>query len=340
MTVVAGRRPRRARPVPGLPDAASRAPDAVPGRADPGRADPARLGSLERGVVEALAYADVFDWPLTAAEIHRYLPVAATLGEVVAAVEPGAPVSSLVERAGDLAMLRGRAELAGIRRQRTRHSRVLWPRAIAWARMVGRLPFVRMVAVTGSLAVGSARDKDDVDLFVITADGRLWLTRAMTMLIVRAARLRGLRLCPNYLLAVSALRLSDRTLFTARELVQMVPVTGGEVYAELLAGNAWYREFLPNADLSAPRTQSPRTQSPRPGMLGLLGRLMEAALRSRAADRLERWEMKRKTQQLCTTSASTETRYDATCCKGHADEHGRHVLAAFEARLSRLDEVI
>jgi hypothetical protein len=324
MRVVEGRRPRR---LPGLPEATSIAPRGVRGEAVR-----ARLGSVGQGVIEALAYADVFDWPLTTAEIHRYLPVAATLEEVAAAMEPGAPASCLVERAGDLAMLRGRAELAGLRRQQTRHSAALWPRAVAWARIVGRLPFVRMVAVTGSLAVGAARDNDDVDLFVVTADGRLWLTRAMTMLVVRASRLRGLRLCPNYLLAASALRLSDRTLFTARELVQMVPVTGGAVYTELMARNAWYRGFLPNAEPRAPRSPSPR--------FGVLGRLLEAALGSRAADRLERWEMNRKTRQLCAESASTETRYDATCCKGHADEHGRRVLAAFEARLSQLAEVI
>jgi hypothetical protein len=298
----------------------------------PRRADPARLGKLGRAVVEALAYADVFDWPLTPAEIHRYLPVAATLDEVAAALEPGAPPAHLVARSGDLAMLRGRTHLAGVRRERVQHSAALWPRAMAWARITGRLPFVRMVAITGSLAVGAARDGDDVDLFVVTADGRLWLTRAMTMLIVRAARLRGLRLCPNYLLAASALQLSDRTLFSARELVQMVPVTGGAVYAELMAENTWYREFLPNAQPLVQQKLSPHR--------GRVRRLMEAGLRSRAADRVERWEMNRKTRQLQAVSASTETRYDATCCKGHADEHGRRVLAAFEARLSRLNEVI
>lgn len=321
MTVAIRLRPRRP---PGLRPTDPRTDNHVPGLAG--------LGPVERGVVEALAYADVFDWPLTPREIHRYLPVGATLDEVAAALEPGAPASCLVERAGEFAKLCGRGDLAGLRRQRARHSAGIWPRAMAWARIVGRLPFVRMVAVTGSLAVRAARDGDDVDLFVVTADGRLWLTRAMTMLIVRAARLRRLRLCPNYLLAASALQIPDRSLFTARELVQMVPVAGGEVYVELMARNAWYREFLPNAEPRAVDRSSPPNR--------WLGRLLEAALGSRIADRFERWEMNRKTRQLCAASASAETRYDATCCKGHADEHGRRVVAEFEARLNRLSEVI
>jgi hypothetical protein len=235
-------------------------------------------------------------------------------------------------------MLRGRDELPAVRRRRTHLSASLWPRAIYWARMVSRLPFVRMVAITGSLAVGAAGPRDDVDLFIVTADGRLWLTRAMTMALVRIARLRGLRLCPNYLVAASALEISDRSVYTARELVQMVPLTGAEVYAEILARNAWYRDFLPNAAPLAPGR--PEARNGRPDRLSRLARLpvvaLEAALGSRLADGLERWEMNRKKRQLCAVSASSETRYDEKCCKGHADEHGRRVLAAFETRLSEL----
>jgi glycosyltransferase involved in cell wall biosynthesis len=281
---------------------------------------------IERGIVAALAYADVFDWPLTADEIRRYLPVTATRTQVEAALL-AAETDRLIERHGDLVMLDGRGSLAAVRNERSARSASLWPTALAWARRVGRLPFVRMVAVTGSLAVDSARDRDDVDLLVVTAEGRLWLTRAMAMALVRLARLGGLRLCPNYLLAESALGLQDRSLFTARELVQMVPVTGGDAYADLMARNDWYREFLPNAEPRSVSAAPPRR----------LRRFAESVLRLGLFDRLERWEMNRKSRLLYAASASTETRYDATCCKGHAGEHGRQVLADFESRLARLE---
>lgn len=63
----------------------------------------------------------------------------------------------------------------------------------------------------------------------------------------------------------------------------------------------------------------------------------ELALSTRVVDRFERWEMGRKVARLSAASTSAETRYDATCCKGHADEHGRRVMAAYEARLDRLE---
>ena len=40
------------------------------------------LSALESGVVEAVAYADVFDWPLTPGEIQRYLPIAGARLEI------------------------------------------------------------------------------------------------------------------------------------------------------------------------------------------------------------------------------------------------------------------
>ena len=234
MTVPA---PARSRTKPGSRGAPSRASNSLPSFAS--------LTGVDRGVVEALAYADVFDWPLRAAEIHRYLPVEATPGEVESALGSGAPSSHLIERTGDLAMLRGRDELAGVRQQAGIAFRGPVAASDLLGSVVGRLPFVRMVAVTGSLAVDAADDVADVDFMVVTEDGRVWLTRALAMGIVRAATIGGLRLCPNYLLADIGPRIDDRTLFTAHELAQMVPIVPSPTYDELLRQNAWYRDFLP-----------------------------------------------------------------------------------------------
>lgn len=297
--------------------------------------DPVRSSTtLESAVIEAVAYADVFDWPLTAAEIHRYLPIPAA-GHEIDRVLAGSPVlgRALGCRHGFIT-LAGRDGLVEVRLRAEARSRELWPGAIRYGRVLAALPFVRMVAVTGSLAIDAAHDVADVDYMVVTDDGRVWLTRAMAMGVVRAARLGGLRLCPNYLLAESAVRIDDRTLFTAHELVQMVPIVPSTTYDDLLRQNDWYHAFLPNA-----RPRSPRCPAAaRPAAHAV--RLAEPALRSRLADRIEGWEMRRKVRRLSAESRSSETRYDAAHCKGHADEHGRRALAAFDLRVRRIVEVM
>src|SRR5919199_3633445 len=70
-------------------------------RSDPGRA------ALERAIVQAVAYADVFDYPLTVDEIHRYLiGVPASRGMVRAVLSNGKP--DVLVRRGRYFMLEGR----------------------------------------------------------------------------------------------------------------------------------------------------------------------------------------------------------------------------------------
>jgi hypothetical protein len=301
-------------------------PDNGPERSEPAAGPLAaddREAVLRAAILRTLAYADLFDWPLTPAEIHRFLPIGASATEVEATVASSrtdwTPVNGFV-------VLRGRESLVAIRRRREAASARIWLTALRAARAVGAMPFVRLVAVTGSLAVNAAESDADVDLFVVTADGRLWLTRAATIAVGRVARPAGVTLCPNYLLAETALELDQQDRFTAHELAQMIPISGGATYRDLLERNAWYRAFLPNHRplvVAEPRVGRPR-------------RIAERLLGAAPVDVLERWEMRRKIARLAPGATSPEQRFDAFACKGHFDEHRRHVLERYGARLSDL----
>ena len=279
------------------------------------------LTALERAIVEAVCYADVFDWPLTPGELHASLPLAATRLETDRSLR-SPRLRPLLGLADGLVTLTWRDHLRDRRHAQARSSRRLWPRAIRSARAIARLPSVRLVAVTGSLAAGSAGPDADIDLFVVTTDGRLWLTRALTIGVVRVAAAAGTKLCPNYFLAESALELPERDRFTAVELVQMVPIAGHATYEALLAANAWYREFLPN---HRPAQQARREAG---------HRLAEAALHPALVDRLERWEMERKVRRLAAAGTTDEQRFGPTVCKGHFEGHRRRALATFAERLA------
>src|SRR5438445_12750199 len=71
--------------------------------------------------------------------------------------------------------LKGRIQLANIRRQRLAASAGLWPVAKRYGAQIARLPFVRLVGVTGALAMDNARRDDAIDLFILAHPGRLWL---------------------------------------------------------------------------------------------------------------------------------------------------------------------
>ena len=284
--------------------------------------------SISGAILDALAYADVFDWPLSAVEIHRALPMTATQAEVDD-VLASCVSAGLLTRVAGVFVLFERDELAELRRQRERVSQRLWPQAVRYGRWIAALPFVAMVAVSGSLAVNAAGADADIDFFVVTEDGRLWTARAMIIGVVRASAAgRGATLCPNYLVSSSDIEFAERDVFTAHELVQLVPLYGGAAFDELIARNAWYREFLPNHPGPTPMLA---------GAPSSIGRRIAPLLRRRAFDRFERWEMDRKVAALtASSSGSPEVRFDEVACKGHLDGHRQRVLDAHSQRLQRL----
>lgn len=209
--------------------------------------------ALARAVLLTAVYSDLFDYPLTADELFAWLPVRCPDREqleraVTALADRPTAGRRLVESDGYLC-LAGREELAALRRRRSALAARRWPPARRFGRWLARVPFVRMVAVCGSHAVENGDDDGDVDFFLVTAKDRLWLVHTVTMILRRLGRRLGVVLCPNYLLTTASLRVETRDLYTAREIVQAVPLWGEEVYEQFLAANPWVEDFLPQAGL-------------------------------------------------------------------------------------------
>jgi hypothetical protein len=294
-------------------------------RTDPGRA------ALERAIVQAVAYADVFDYPLTADEIHRYLiGVPASRGTVRALLGNGKP--GVLSRRGRYFTLEGRESAVETRRARASVAADYWRRAIRYGHTMGNLPFVRMVAVTGALAMDNIAD-GDIDYLVVTEPGRLWLCRALIIGLVRAVGLKGTQLCPNYFLSEQALVLTERTLFTAHEVTQMVPLSGMPTYERLRALNRWTDMYLPNA------TGAPHRVAPVEPSLRRARQLVEGTLRSRLCSPLERWEMTRKIHKFAKRGhGHLEAAFGPDWCKGHFGDHGQLTLSKYEERMRALEQ--
>lgn len=299
------------------------------------RADAVGQTRLVHAIAETLAYADLFDYPLTAQQIHRYLvrlPISSAAVASTLATDPW--LTALIEQHGDLFCFRGRGEIIALRAARQDYARALWRTGRALAQLVAHLPFVRMVAMIGSLTMDNARAADDdIDLFIVTAPGRVWLTRALVIVLVRLAALRGHDLCPNYLLSTERLAMPGDDIFTAHELAQMIPLYGRETFQALQAANSWLAEYLPNA---APRDEQLRD-------LGWLGRgaqrVAEFVLGGGVGNRLEQWIEARKLTQLRQQAAamgSDEAELDSETCKGHLNAHGHNIRQHYTDRLAAL----
>ncbi len=284
----------------------------------------------QRAIIETIAYSDFYDYPLTIEEIWRYLPVrAASMDDVRNALSG----QKVVEQSGKYYHLPGRGQIVLLREERARLAAEKWKEALKYGRLLSWLPFVRMLCVTGSLAMNNVADAGDIDWMIVTANDRLWLCRAMVLLVARLAALQGVRLCPNYLVSASALSLPEKSLYSAHELTQMVPIFGLSVYKALRAENGWAEEFLPNA-AGRPAVYA-ELDFDRPLMpVNFLRRLEEAVLASLVGTWLENWEMRRKIKKLRGEQQdSLESDFGKDWCKGHSMAHGAKLRGGFRERL-------
>ena len=292
---------------------------------------------VDQAAIRAVAYADVFDYPLRAVEVHRYLHgTAATLEATERALARcSGPGGALCQRDGFYA-LPGRESLVAVRHRRAAIAALLWPAALAYARVIAGLPFVRMVAVTGSLAWHNVDDGGDIDYLIVTEPDHLWVCRWLTAALNRAARLEGARICPNYLITTRALAFADRNLYTAYEVARMTPITGLGMYRRLRRANRWIEAYLPNAG-NLPRAPD-RAAPHRPHRLttGLahLARLTQRMLESPSGALVERWEMKyRIGKRIRLGHTGGEAAYGVDCFKSHVIGHAQRILAAFAERV-------
>jgi hypothetical protein len=295
---------------------------------------------IEQAVVRSVAYGDVFEYPLRAPEVHRYLHGVSATPEATAdaLARRSSPGGALTCRDG-FYTLPGRADLVDLRRRRTAHARALWPKALKYGRLIAELPFVRMVAVTGSLAWDNVDAGADVDYLIVTEPDRLWVTRWLVAALGRVAGREGVSLCPNYMVSERALLLAERNLYGAYELVRMVPIAGLDLHRRLFDANPWALSHLPNATEPAlpPLSHVPDAPPWPTRALVEVARLGEKTLRSPLGTALERIEMTYRIRKRTKLGIEQgETSYGVDWYKAHTSAHRHRALAAFSDRLRDL----
>jgi hypothetical protein len=270
---------------------------------------------------------------LTFDEIYKFLEFKTTRAQVKLLLDRAIENKEIV-LIDNFYSLADKPHLVTKRRERWVAAQTLWPRAIHYGQWVAALPFIRMVAVTGSLAVDNPRDGvDDIDYLIVTQPGRLWLCRALIILMVRYGHLRGVYLCPNYLLSENVLYFEENNLFTAREMLQMVPLYGHEFYLKMREVNAWVTDYLPQGQ----GFNLEKINDELSPLQNLIKRVSEFILGSWPGDLLEgllqKVQISKHTRRAAEWGVLDKVIFTADTCKGHYDGHNQKTMSAYQQRL-------
>jgi hypothetical protein len=196
-----------------------------------------------------------------------------------------------------------------------------------YGRILGALPFVRMVALTGSLALLNLSKNPDMDFMLVTRHGRVWTARAFAIVLGKISSLLGDTICPNVIVSECALEWPMHDLYSARELGQMIPLAGDDYYHRLLAANSWVESYLPNLYPIVSRAFK----------ISEIWRAAEIPLQGAFGDKLEFWEMNRKIARFTKQAGfGAETVFTADVCQGNFHHHREWVNDLYQERLSVL----
>jgi len=212
---------------------------------------------MERAILRTLAYADVFDYPLTSEELYRFLIAdeSCSYSDFEKVLLRVAANDKRIEKNKEHFFLEGRGKIVATRKRRESWNRKKSNFAEKVAGILRLIPWIKLIGLTGALAMNNAKEEDDIDLLIITVPNRLWLTRGLVVSFLRLARIYRRpgkiknKICPNMLLDEKHLAMSkkERDLFSAHEVLQMKPLwQRGRTYQRFLKANQWYKEFLPN----------------------------------------------------------------------------------------------
>lgn len=210
------------------------------------------MPEVQEHILSTLAYFDNFRYPLTAAEILSFLPHASTEGELKNHLAE-LLYTGAVFRVQEYYSLSNDEYVARRRNEGYLHAMPMIRTAQKIAGLLSAFPFVRGVAISGSLSKYYADEQSDIDFFIITAGNRLWLARSFTHVAKKISFLfnRQHLFCMNYYIDEYQPEIEEHNLFTATEVVTLIPVNGMPAFILFNQANSWTRSFLPNHALPA-----------------------------------------------------------------------------------------
>jgi len=220
---------------------------------------------ISKNILATIIYYDILDYPLTSFEIWKYLIRSknkeerikqdynnlVNLSEIIQKLESEYIRKYLDEYQG-FYFLRGRKELVEQRIERNKISEKKFKIIRKVCQLIRCVPFVRMIAVTGAVAMKNADRYSDLDLLIAIKGGKIFTGRILVTTFVHMLGMRRYgkkitnRVCLNYFITDQSLEISLKDLFSSSEYSFIVPVFGWECFQEFQRKNEWIRNYREN----------------------------------------------------------------------------------------------
>ena len=208
-------------------------------------------------VLQTIRYSDLFDFPVTEAEIWQYListkPISKKQLHDILKKMQGKEIGFR----SPYYYLPGREKIVALRKSRQIASREKLEQVKTLLSWFSFIPTLRYAGISGSLARMNADKHDDIDLFIITEAKTVWVTRLLLLTLLQflgKRRKRGEqhaqdKICLNFLLDTRYVAFSQNRhdVYTAYEIGQLKTLYDrNNTYSQFLRANRWIKKYLPH----------------------------------------------------------------------------------------------
>ncbi|TMI97847.1 MAG: hypothetical protein E6H06_00630 [Bacteroidetes bacterium] len=241
-------------------------------------------------ILKTLVYFDIFDYPLSENEIRNFLQQPVTDPAFASAIDLLIS-EKIIFKVDEFYSLENNRQSTEKRSQGNLCAKKLLPKAYEIGTFLYKFPFVRGVGISGSLSKNYADKKADIDFFIITKPNRLWIARTILHLFKKITFLFGRQhyYCMNYFIDESALSIPDRNIYTATEVITLLPVAGSLSMNNFFDANAWVKKWFP-VYMSADR---PKISDRGSWLKKITERLFSGAVGDKMDNFLFRWTARR-----------------------------------------------
>jgi len=221
---------------------------------------------LNKNILATIIYYNGLNYPLTAFEVWKYLirtdyhadnshATQITLPEVIKQLREK-NLKEYIESQNGFYFLKGQDYLVKKRIENNKISVGKLNKLLRITKWLRFIPFVKMIGVTGALAMKNATAKSDLDLLIVLKHGKIWTGRTLVTLFLHiiGKRRHGTkivdRICLNFFITDDSLEIITKDLFSANEYMFLFPLYGWKTYKRFQIRNQWIKSMKPAYSLS------------------------------------------------------------------------------------------
>lgn len=205
------------------------------------------LSHLSKSILKTLAYYDIFSYPLTDEEIFRCTNTNGHSKENVFDELNYLASNKIINFKDGFYFINHDHQIIEKRIDGNKRAENKMKTARKFSKFISYFPYVRGIALSGSISKGYMDSKADIDYFIITEPNRLWIARIFLVFFKKIFLFNSYKLfCINYFVSTVNLEIEEKNIYTAIELATLIPTYGAEIYSNIQKANGWIKNFIPN----------------------------------------------------------------------------------------------